>query len=502
MTLKPEIKPAKTFINGKIEEWKGETKKIYSPITCEGKKVQIGLQAVMKEEDSLKALDAAFNSWNYGRGEWAQLSIKDRIEKVREFVNAMKEEKTQKEIEKYLQWEICKNTDDAKKEFTRTMDYIENTIKVIPEESELKESGLSAKLSRAPLGIVVIVGPFNYPFNETYCMLIPSLLMGNSVVMKLPNVGGLAHIASMEHFAKHFPPGVVNFVTGSGRVTLPPLMRTGKVDVLGFIGSHNGANALMKAHPHPHRLTHVLGLGAKNPAIVMNNLNDEELKNAAEQCALGSTSYNGQRCTALKLIFVHEDIKTAFLEKFIQEVDSKKIGLPWTPGAQITPLPEPNKPDDIEDLIEDAKSKGASILNPKRGGQRAYAILPPTILEPVKENMRLWEEEQFGPVIPIVPFTDYNWVIEKIAKSNFGQQASVFTKFKPQGDYKTDLDEIVNNLKNMVARVNINQQCRRSPDTFPFTGRKSSARGTLSVKDALTIFSLPSLVSSPTKFSQ
>lgn len=499
---KPEIQPARTFINGRIEEWSGKTIEVYSPITCDGKKVQIGFQAIMEEKDSLAALDAAVKSWDHGKGKWATLSAMQRIKVVEEFVEALAPKK--EEISTYLQWEICKNKADADKEFTRTMSYIGNTCKVLKESLSnssgiVEKSGVAALMGRAPLGVVVILGPFNYPFNETYCMLIPSLLMGNSVVMKLPNIGSTAHISTMEAFRDIFPPGVVNFVTGSGRVTMPPLMRTGKVDVLGFIGGYKGADALIKAHPHPHRLTHILGLDAKNPAIVLgrskeNPLNNDFLNLVVNQCVLGSTSYNGQRCTALKIIFVHNSIIKEFLDKFNAAVDALVVGLPWTNGVKITPLPEPKKPDYLEDLIEDAIAKGAQVVN-KRGGQRAYSILPPTVLYPVNKNMKIWNEEQFGPVIPIVPFDDDKEVMDYISESKFGQQASIF------GQDKSVIQEMVKPLVNMVARVNINSQSRRSPDTFPFTGRKNSAHGTLSVKDALTIFSLPSVVATLQQYS-
>jgi len=143
--------------------------------------------------------------------------------------------------------------------------------------------------------------PFNYPLNEMYAMLIPALLMGNTVVVKLPNIGGLAHVLSAPAFAAALPPGVVNFLTGSGRKTCTPVMASGKVDMLGFIGGSKAADALIGAHPKPHRLKVFSQLEGKNMGIV---LKDADLTVAAAQCKDGATSYNGQRCTAIKLIVV------------------------------------------------------------------------------------------------------------------------------------------------------------------------------------------------------
>ena len=326
--------------------------------------------------------------------------------------------------------------------------------------------------------------PFNYPFNETYCTLIPALLMGNSVVMKLPNVGCLAHICTMETYAKVFPPGVVNFISGAGRTTMPPIMQTGKVDIFAFIGGSKAADALIKIHPEPHRLKSSLALDAKNLGVVMP---DADLESAVAECVAGSLSYNGQRCTALKLLFVHTSVADAFLADFCDKVDAMKLGLPWESGTKLTPLPEPNKPAYLRELIDDAEALGAKVVN-KTGKQANGPFVRPSVLYPVNSKMRVWHEEQFGPLVPIVPFTEIEDVYAYLASSIFGQQASVFTS---EPSKYTELFDV---LANSVGRININAQCQRGPDYFPFTGRKSSALGTLSITEALKTVSIESVV--------
>ena len=144
-------------------------------------------------------------------------------------------------------------------------------------------------MRRAAIGVMLVLGPFNYPFNETYAALIPALLMGNVVVMKLPAIGGLAHVLTMEVYASVLPRGVVNFISGSGRTTMPPVMRSGLVDVLGFIGGSRASDALIKEHPAPHRLRSFLQLEAKNFGIV---LADADVDVAVEQCVLGAQPPN------------------------------------------------------------------------------------------------------------------------------------------------------------------------------------------------------------------
>ena len=149
----------------------------------------------------------------------------------------------------------------------------------------------------------------------------------------------LLHRPLLEAFRDSFPRGVVNTVYGEGQKVIGPLMASGKIDVLAFIGSSRVADILKQQHPKPHRLRCVLGLEAKNAGIV---LKDADLDNAVKECVLGALSYNGQRCTALKMLFVHRDITDAFIASLCDAVDKLKSGMPWEDKVWITPLPEPN----------------------------------------------------------------------------------------------------------------------------------------------------------------
>jgi len=211
------------------------------------------------------------------------------------------------------------------------------------------------------------------------------------------------------------------------------------------------------------------------------------LDNAVKECITGSLSFNGQRCTALKIIFIHENIKDVFIEKFVSEVEKLIIGMPWEKNVFITPLPEPNKSEHLTNLVNDAINKGAIFCNPS-GGMKNKSFFFPAILSDVTESMMIYHEEQFGPIVPIISFSDIQKPLDYVIHSNYGQQASIFGK-----DPK-NLGILIDTLINQVCRVNINSQCQRGPDIFPFTGRKDSAEGTLSVSDALRIFSIRTLV--------
>lgn len=482
------------LIDGKLRTWSGKTASVVSPIWKQNSSdpTNIGIYPMLTKKEALEALESARHAFNNGQGEWPLLSVKRRIETIEAFIHEVKKVKDQ--IVTLLMWEICKTFEDAKKEVDRTIKYVYDTIQSLKDLENRQstftiDSGYIAQIRRAPLGVVVCLGPFNYPFNETYATLIPALIMGNTVVMKLPRVGILCHLPTLSIFEKLFPPGVINIISGSGRETMPPILESGKVDVLAFIGTSQAADALQKAHPKPHRLRICLGLEAKNPAII---LPDADVQNAVEECTLGSLSYNGQRCTAIKIIFVHEEIAETFIEKFANAVDSLKIGLPWEKDVKITPLPEESKPGYLQELITDALDKGSKIIN-KHGGKIDRSFVAPTIFFPVSSEMRLYHEEQFGPLVPITTFTEINEIFTYMTKSPYGQQVSIFS------ENPSTITPLLDVFVNQVSRVNINTQCQRGPDTFPFTARKDSAYGTLSVSDALRVFSLRALVATKEK---
>ena len=488
----PELIDQRTYLSdGELVTWDGPTHEVFSPIcmsTPDGvQRIKIGSYPVCTEKEAMIALDAACKAYNDGRGEWPTMSVAQRINCVEQFVVKML---AQKEIVvKLIMWEIGKTYADSEKEFDRTVEYIYATIEALKDVDRDSsrftiEQGIVAQIRRSPLGAVLCMGPFNYPLNETFTTLIPAIIMGNTLLFKAPKHGTLLHYPMLEAFKSCFPKGVVNTIYGRGNVIIPPLMESGKINVLTLIGSSKVANQLKKLHPKVNRLRAILGLDAKNAAIVTK---DADIKLAVQETVLGSLSFNGQRCTALKTIFVHKSIAKEFIELLKEQVAKLQFGLPWEKGVTLTPLPEPGKPAYLNDLIEDAKLHGAAVMN-ENGGTIKETFFYPAILFPVNHKMKVYSEEQFGPIIPIIPFEDIEEPIQYIIESTHGQQVSLFSK------NQAELASLIDPLVNQVSRVNINCQCQRGPDSFPFTGRKDSAEGTLSVVDALRSFSIRSLV--------
>jgi len=479
------------LLDGAIRTWDGPLRDVISPVWVETPAGPvprvIGAYPQQAEDQALAALDAAVHAYDNGRGTWPTMAVADRIRHVEDFLARMVGKRD--DVVRLLMWEIAKSRADAAREFDRTVEYVRDTVEALKQlERDASRfiivQGIIGQIRRAPLGAVLCAGPYNYPLNETFTTLVPALIMGNTVVFKPPRMGVLLHRPLLEAFRDAFPPGVVNTVYGDGRRTLSPLMASGLVNVLAFIGGSAAADSLKKLHPQPHRLRSVLGLGAKNPAIV---LPDADLGLAVSECVQGTLSYNGQRCTALKLILVHASIADDFVDRFRRAVDALRRGMPWDEGVAITPLPDRDKPAYLAGLVEDAARFGAAVVN-ERGGEIHGSFYHPAVVFPVDARARLYREEQFGPVVPIACYEDLDEVVRYVQESDYGQQVSIF------GNDPTVIGRLIDPLVNQVCRVNLNSQCQRGPDTFPFTGRKDSAEGTLSVSDALRVFTIRTLV--------
>ncbi len=494
--IDPPSEQCEYLCDGELRHWPGPRQDVISPLgraladgTVEPRR--IGSYPLLSEAEAMDTLQAACRAYDHGRGAWPTMSVEQRIGHVQAFVVLMQAQRS--EVVRRLMWEIGKTLPDAEKEFDRTVEYIADTVEALKELDRAAsrlviEEGVVAQIRRAPMGVVLCMGPYNYPLNETFTTLIPALIMGNTVILKPPKLGVLLHQPLLQAFRDAFPPGVVNTVYGEGGEVIGPLMRSGRIDVLAFIGSSRVADLLRRQHPRPHRLRCVLGLEAKNAAIV---LPDADIALAVQECVLGALSFNGQRCTALKILFVHESIADAFVDKLAAAVAALPAGLPWEPGVRITPLPEPGKPEQLAQMLADALERGAQVVN-EGGGAVHHSFMAPAVVDHVGPGMRLYTEEQFGPIVPVVRFDDIAQPLQYVVESDYGQQISLF------GEDPDTIAALIDPLVNQVCRVNLNSQCQRGPDRFPFTGRKDSAEGTLSVHDALRVFSIRTLVAAKT----
>jgi glyceraldehyde-3-phosphate dehydrogenase (NADP+) len=491
----PEDTGLTLLIDGQLARWDGPSQPIRSPVCvrdAQGRPspVELGPAALATAAEGRRAVESAARAWRGGRGDWPRASVAERIACVEAFL--ARALPMRERVARALVWEVGKPWPDALVEFDRTVRYIRDTVEALREIERgsgplVRAGGFSARVRRAPLGVALCMGPYNYAVNEVFTTVIPALIMGNPVVMKTPRFGVVANALLAPALAESFPAGVVNMVTGSGPTVVGPMMESALVNVLAFIGSAKTAAILLRQHPNPYRLRTVLGMGAKNPAIV---LPGADLDAAAAEIVSGALTFGGQRCTAIKLVLAARSVAEALVERLAAAVARLKVGMPWEEGVVVTPLPDPEHAGFLEGLVRDAVSRGARVVN-GGGGVREATLFTPALVYPVTPEALLYRVEQFGPIVPVAVFDAPEEAVDALDRSDVGQQVSIF------GGDPAVVGPMVDHLANLVCRVNLETQCRRGPDVLPFAGRKDSAVGTLSIHDALRVFSIRSLVAAP-----
>ena len=488
LIIDKSIEQNTTLLNGKLVKLETDLQDVISPIAIkhgtELKSIRLGSHPLMNHQQAIEALNSTSSAFNGDT--WKNKSSNYRIKCVKEFLDNFS--KLKDSVVKMLIWENCKPLQEAENEFQRTIEYIEQSIeeyKKIESQTNIQNySGFSGKILNTPIGIVISMGPSNYPIYESYSLCIPALLIGNTVLMKIPRYGSLLHNQIIELLQSSFPKGVINVIYGKNEDTINPIMQTGEIDMLAYMGSNMFVEPLILSHPKPYRIKKLLGLDAKNPAIV---LKDCDLDYIVKEIVLGALAFNGQRCAAIKIIFAHSKIYDKLVEEIKNEIEKQIIGMPWTEDVRITPIFDKNRILYLKTLFEDAMNKGA-INNTTDGGKINHTFFYPTLLSNVNSSMRIYTEEQFGPIVPIVRFDDIKEPLEYVQNSEFGQQISIF------GNNSKEISKLASFLQYQCGRVNINTKCQRGPDIFPFTGKKSSGMGELSINSTLKEFIAHSVV--------
>ena len=179
------------LVNGEIKKWEGPTSNVYSSIQTfdiDGKKTPTLLGSIpdMDGDVAIEALESADNAFKRGQGNWPTMKVRDRIKCMKLFVEKMKLSRDR--VVELLMLEIGKNKVDSEKEFDRTVDYISDTIEAYKDLDRnsanfKKNSGIHAHIRRGPIGVVLCLGPYNYPLNETFCLLVPAIIMGNTCLL-------------------------------------------------------------------------------------------------------------------------------------------------------------------------------------------------------------------------------------------------------------------------------------------------------------------------------
>jgi glyceraldehyde-3-phosphate dehydrogenase (NADP+) len=376
-----------------------------------------------------------------------------------------------------LSREIAKSRKDSREEVLRSADFIRFTAEegkrlygeTLPGDSFPGSSRSKVCVTmRVPLGIVLAIPPFNYPINLAVSKIAPALVAGNAVVLKPPTQGALCalHLAAL-FLDAGLPDGVLQVATGRGSEIGDYLVEHPRVNMISFTGStETGQRLAKKAGMIPL----MLELGGKDAAIV---LGDADLDDTVKNIVSGAFSYSGQRCTAVKRVLVTPPLADALVDALTSKVGALSVGQPED-DAVVTPLISMDAADYVQELIDDAVRKGAVVLT---GNRREGSLVWPTLVDGVTTEMRLAWEEPFGPVLPIMRVRDAAEAVKLVNSSEYGLQASIFTR---------DVDVALRIAEQLeVGTVQINGKTARGPDHFPFLGTKSSGMGTQGVRYSL-----------------
>jgi len=415
---------------------------------------------------------------------WIETPLNKRVEILRKSAKLIRE--WAEPLGQILMKEIGKPIKSAISEVFRTADIFESTAdfaSTLGGETimgDAFEGFTREKISmtyRVPLGVVLCIGPFNYPFNLTGSKIAPALVAGNSVILKPPTQGAITplHYGIILEEAG-IPPGVFNIITGRGSEIGDYLTEHQGIDMIAFTGSSETGRSLAKTAGMKPLL---LELGGKDAAIV---LDDADLELTVNSIISGAFSFSGQRCTAVKRVLPMPKIAEKLIDRVVEETLKLSVGDPKENNT-IGPLISSKQCDYIQGLIDDALEKGALL---RCGNRRDGNILWPTVLDNVTTEMRIAWEEPFGPVLPIIRINSAEEGIRISNQSEYGLQGMIFTE---------NIDLAFNIAQELdVGTVQINGKSSRGPDHFPFMGTKSSGLGTQGIKYSIEAMSRPKAV--------
>lgn len=409
------------YING---EWKKSQDEATYDVINPATESVVGKVQRGTEQDMKEAIDFARDAFD--KGSWPKMSPVERsdfmfklaalIERNQDVFAEMETLNTGKPKKQVLEYDIAATIDNIK--FFAGASRVENGILT----NEYLPEGTSI-LRREPVGVVGVIVPWNYPLMMVGWRAIPPLLMGNTVVLKPATYTPLTAIFLAELIHKlNFPKGVFNLVTGSGKQIGESLSRSDKVDMIAFTGSNEvGSRIYENASKTVKKLS--LELGGKAPFVVFDDANIDA---ATEGAVVGSLMNTGQDCGAATRFYVQEKIYDKFVKRLTEKLKKVKVGDPTNPHTDVGPLVSKEQYTKVKLYIDLAHKEGKVVLegtNPERSGY----FMRPTLVEVNTDDARIMQEEIFGPVLSVLPFSTYDEAMERANNVVYGLASSVWT---------------------------------------------------------------------------
>jgi acyl-CoA reductase-like NAD-dependent aldehyde dehydrogenase len=407
-------------------------------------------------------LDAAVSAARRAFGSWSALSFEERAAAIKRMSSVLRA--NQDALAELLTREQGKPIGQSRDEIGRAASQSEGMAAIrIPVEKISEDAERRIELRYRPLGVVGIITPWNAPINLAAGPLTAALYTGNTVVLKPSPYTPLSTLKLGERLREVFPPGVLN-VLAAGDELGQWMTEHADIDKISFTGSvATGKKVMANAAGTLKRIT--LELGGNDAAIV---LEDVDPKTVAPKLFFAACVNSGQVCMAIKRIYAHERIYDALCAALADEARKARVGDGLDPQTQYGPIQNRMQYDKVVAILEDTKRAGARILAGGELPSRPGYFVPPTIVTDIDENSRLVREEQFGPVVPVLKFSDVDDAVRRANDTRFGLAGSVWSRDPERAA------AIAARLEVGTAWVN---QHRATSATVPFGGAKESGMG-------------------------
>jgi len=417
-------------------------------------------------EDIDSRLTDKFLFLRVGQTQWVKTSLADRIKIIAKFSELL-----EKHIEKLaglLTSETGKPLQQSRNEIngarTRIQWMLDNAEKYLADEWVTNTENLKEKISYEPLGVICNISAWNYPYLVGVNVFIPALLAGNAVLYKPSEYATLTGLEIEKLLARA---GVNEnaFRVAIGGKEVGDFMLRLKCDGYFFTGSYKTGKYIYEkvaAKMVPCQLE----LGGKDPLYVADDITD--IAAVAAATADGAFYNNGQSCCAVERIYVHENVYDEYVAAFVKEVRSWKLGFPTDEGVYFGALTRPEQLEVLENQVNEARAKGATLL---LGGKRIVHdgnYFEPTILTDVDNKMKIMQEESFGPVIGIMKVKTDKEAIALMNDTEYGLTASVYSSSQERAE------KILSQINSGTGYWNC---CDRVTAGLPWAGRKHSGIG-------------------------
>ena len=426
-------------------------------------------EAVITElsEDTKETLHEKFRALKAAQSGWETLLLTDRVDIIGQFAHLL--EKNIDHLSSVLTSEVGKPLQQSRNEIkgaTARIKWLsDNAEKVLADEEMRKQDDMEEKISYEALGVICNISAWNYPYLVGVNVFIPALLAGNAVMYKPSEYASLTGI-EMENLLKQAGIPSTVFQTAIGGRETGELLLDMPFDGYFFTGSYKTGQYIYERIA-PKMVPCQCELGGKDPLYVADDVSD--VKKVAAATADGAFYNNGQSCCAVERIYVHEKVYDTYLEEFLKEVSSWKIGSPLEPGVYIGPLTRKDQLKVLQSQVDDAVKKGATILTGGKRLQQTGYYFEPTVLVNVNHEMTVMKEESFGPVIGIMKVRSDEEAMALMEDTDYGLTASVYSSNK-------------NKAEKILRRINAGTGywncCDRVSAALPWSGRKHSGFGT------------------------